>query len=86
MNFLHIKNSVPKQTDFWGNGAIYHCFAEEPDEDGRQYSADLAELEADRAAALGLKVVRAFTAGTLTSRKPATGIGKMTVCRGYING
>lgn len=37
MNFLHIKNSVPKQTDFWGNGAIYHCFAEEPDEDGRQY-------------------------------------------------
>lgn len=60
MNFLHIKNSVPKQTDFWGNGAVYHCFAEEPDEDGRQYSADLAELEADRAAALGLKVVRSF--------------------------
>lgn len=50
----------PVQTNFLGNNAVYHGYAGMPDSDGRVYSEELCELEADRAATLGVRVVRTF--------------------------
>lgn len=50
----------PVQTNFLGNNAVYHGYAGMPDVDGRVYSDELCEIEADRAAALGLRVTRTF--------------------------
>lgn len=58
MRELHLNNSRPVCNDFWGNGAIYHCFAEMPDDANRQYSPKLADIEADRAGKMGLKIAR----------------------------
>lgn len=58
MRNLQLKNSTPVCGDFWGNGAVYHCFAEMPDEENRQYSPKMAELEADRAGKMRLKIAR----------------------------
>lgn len=41
-----------------GNNAVYHGYAGMPDDAGRVYSEELCELEADRAATLGVRVVR----------------------------
>lgn len=57
---LKIKNINPVCSNFWGNGAVYHCYAEMPDDDNRQYTPDLAEVEADRAGAIRLKFARTF--------------------------
>lgn len=43
-----------------GNNAVYHGYAGMPDDAGRVYSEELCELEADRAATLGVRVVRTF--------------------------
>lgn len=60
MTHLTITNQTPVQTNFLGNGAVYHGYAGLPDCDGRVYSETLCELEADRTAALGLKIARTF--------------------------
>lgn len=60
MKQLKILNNTPVCENFWGNGAIYHCYAEMPDANHRQYSQELAELEADRAGQMRLKFARTF--------------------------
>ena len=50
----------PVQTNFLGNNAVYHGYAGMPDKDGRVYNDELCEIEADRAAALGLRITRTF--------------------------
>lgn len=50
----------PVQTNFLGNNAVYHGYAAMPDSDGRVYNEELCEIEADRAADLGLRVARTF--------------------------
>ena len=55
-----IKNTVPVQEDFFGNGAIYHGFASMPDALNRNYSNELCDIEADRAANMKLKIARTF--------------------------
>ena len=57
---LKIKNSIPIQNNFLGHNAVYHGYAGLPDDAGRVYSDELCDLEADRAAALGLKIARTF--------------------------
>lgn len=57
---LKIKNSVPVQKDFMGNGAVYHGYAGMPDNAGRVYSDELCEIEASRAADMKLKIARTF--------------------------
>ncbi len=60
MQKLMIKNTVPVQTNFLGNGAVYHGFANMPDDAGRNYSEALCELEADRAGDMKLKIARTY--------------------------
>lgn len=60
MQILKIKNKVPIQENFIGNGAIYHGFAAMPDNAGRTYSEDLCDMEADRAADMKLKLARTY--------------------------
>lgn len=50
----------PVQTNFLGNNAVYHGYAGMPDKDGRVYTEELCEIEADRIAELGLRVARTF--------------------------
>ncbi len=57
---ITIKNTVPVQENFLGNGAIYHGFASMPDSLGRNYSDELCDTEADRAANMKLKIARTF--------------------------
>lgn len=60
MKTLLIKNTTPIQENFLGHNAVYHGFAGLPDDAGRVYSDELCELEADRAAALGVKIARTY--------------------------
>ena len=57
---IKIDLNNPVQTNFLGNNAVYHGYAGMPDKDGRVYSEELCEIEADRAADLGLRVARTF--------------------------
>ncbi|MBQ3088005.1 MAG: hypothetical protein IJC36_00040 [Clostridia bacterium] len=57
---ITIKNTVPVQENFLGNGAIYHGFASMPDSLGRNYSDELCDTEADRVANMKLKIARTF--------------------------
>lgn len=57
---LKIDFEKPIQNNFRGNNAVYHCYAGMPDNAGRVYSEALCELEADRAAAIGVRVARTF--------------------------
>lgn len=50
----------PVQTNFLGNNVVYHGYAGMPDDAGRVYSDELCEIEADRAAELGVKITRTF--------------------------
>lgn len=58
MTQLTIHNNTPIQENFLGLNAVYHGYANLTDCDGREYSEALCELEADRAADLGLKIAR----------------------------
>ena len=69
-----------------GNNAVYHGYAGMPDDAGRVYSEELCELEADRAATLGVRVVRPFTSGTLGTPKSRYGTGKAKKCRRFTVG
>lgn len=60
MSKLLIKNSIPVQKDFWGNGAIYHGYAGMPDDAGRVYTEEQCEEEARRVGDLRLKIARTF--------------------------
>lgn len=55
-----IRNAVPVTEDFLGNNAVYHGYAGISDDSGREYTEQECELEADRAAALGLKIARTY--------------------------
>lgn len=57
---LKLDLNRPIQQNFMGNNAVYHGYAGMPDDAGRVYSEELCELEADRAATLGVRVVRTF--------------------------
>lgn len=58
MKHLKLENITPIQENFLGHNAVYHGYAGLPDDAGRVYSDELCEIEADRAAALGIKVAR----------------------------
>ena len=60
MEQLMIQNTVAVQENFLGNNAVYHGYAGLSDTAGRIYDEAFCELEADRAAALGLKVARTY--------------------------
>ena len=57
---IKIDLNNPVQKNFLGNNAVYHGYAGMPDKDGRVYSEELCDIEADRAAELGLRVTRTF--------------------------
>ena len=57
---IKIDLNNPVQTNFLGNNAVYHGYADMPDHNNRNYSEELCEIEADRAADLGLRVARTF--------------------------
>ncbi|MBQ9920175.1 MAG: hypothetical protein IJO49_05075 [Clostridia bacterium] len=57
---IKIDLNSPVQTNFLGNNAVYHGFAGMPDSDGRVYSEELCEIEANRAKELGVRIVRTF--------------------------
>ena len=57
---IKIDLNSPVQTNFLGNNAVYHGYAGMPDSAGRVYSEELCEIEADRAAELGLRIARTF--------------------------
>lgn len=57
---IKIDLNNPVQTNFLGNNAVYHGYAGMPDVDGRVYTEELCEIEADRVAELGLRVARTF--------------------------
>ncbi len=58
MKNLKIKNSMPIQEDFWGNGAIYHGYAGMPDDANRVYTEEQCIIEAKRATDMKLKIAR----------------------------
>ncbi len=60
MQKVNLKNIFPVQTNFIGNGAVYHGFAGMPDDAGRVYTAEQCELEADRIANMKLKITRTY--------------------------
>ncbi len=60
MKQFKVNLTKPVQTNFLGLNAVYHGFASVPDKYGRTYPDDWAELEADRAKALGIKIARSF--------------------------
>ena len=60
MKNLKINNKKPIQENFLGFNAVYHGYAGLSDDAGRVYSEEFCELEADRAAALGLKIARTY--------------------------
>ena len=55
---VDLKN--PVQKNFLGLNAVYHGYASIPDKFGHTYSDEWAEIEADRAKELGLKIARTF--------------------------
>lgn len=57
---LSVNFKKPVQQNFLGCNAIYHGFAGLPDCDGRVYTPEQCELEADRAAKMGLKIARTY--------------------------
>ena len=52
--------NAPVQTNFLGNNVVYHGYAGMPDNAGRVYSDELCDIEADRAAELGVRITRTF--------------------------
>ena len=58
MQNLKIKNSVPVQENFMGNGAVYHGYAGMNDDAGRIYTDEQCRIEAKRAADMRLKIAR----------------------------
>lgn len=60
MEKLVINREKAVQDDFLGTNAVYHCFAQVPDHENRHYDDELADLEADRAKDLGIKIARTY--------------------------
>lgn len=73
----------PVQNNFLGLNAIYHGFASMPDSDGRTYSEEWAELEADRAKALGIKMVRTYFKWYAWEEKTKTWNWENGACKGF---
>ncbi len=55
-----LENTKEIQNNFLGLNAVYHGYAGFNDTDGRVYSEKLCDLEADRAADLGVKIARTY--------------------------
>ena len=55
-----LENTQAVQNNFLGLNAVYHGYAGFEDADGRIYSEELCDLEADRAADLGVKIARTY--------------------------
>lgn len=55
---LNADLNSPVHSNFVGNAAVYHGYAGMFDGDGRIYTEEQCELEADRAAELGVKIAR----------------------------
>lgn len=60
MTEVLLKNTTPIQKNFLGFGAVYHGFAGLPDDAGRVYDDKLCDIEADRAADLGVTIARTY--------------------------
>ena len=60
MKHLTVNNQTAVQNNFYGNGAVYHGYAGMPDADGRVYSNEQCNMEADRAGNMRLKLARTF--------------------------
>ncbi len=57
---LEIDNINAVQNNFWGNGAVYHCYAGMPDNAGREYTEEECLIEAERVGKMRLKLARTF--------------------------
>lgn len=57
---LQIDRTTPVQERFLGVSAVYHGFAGMPDDADRVYTEEQCELEADRIAAMGIKIARTY--------------------------
>lgn len=55
---LKVDMEKPVHENFLGNAAVYHGYAGMSDCDGRVYTEEQCEMEADRAAEIGLKIAR----------------------------
>ncbi|MBE6761258.1 MAG: hypothetical protein E7551_03135 [Ruminococcaceae bacterium] len=55
---LNADLNSPVHSNFIGNAAVYHGYAGMEDANGRIYTEEQCELEADRAAELGVKIAR----------------------------
>lgn len=55
---LNADLSNPVHSNFVGNAAVFHGYAGMSDHEDRVYTEEQAELEADRAAAIGVKIAR----------------------------
>lgn len=55
---LNADLNSPVHSNFIGNAAVYHGYAGMDDANGRIYTEEQCELEADRAAELGIKIAR----------------------------
>lgn len=55
---LNVDLAKPVHSNFVGNAAVYHGYAGMADDANRVYTEEQCEMEADRAAELGLKIAR----------------------------
>lgn len=86
MQNLKIKNNIPVQENFLGNGAIYHGYAAMDDHMGRVYTNELCDIEADRAADMKLKFARTFYTWWAWDEEKKLSTGKTELCRHFMHG
>ncbi len=83
MSNLKIKNTLPVQEDFWGNGAIYHGYAGMPDDCGRVYSEEQCAEEARRIKNMRLKIARTFYGWWAWDEKSGTWDWENQTCKAF---
>lgn len=81
-----IFNKTPVQQNFLGLNAVYHGYAGLSDDAGRVYTPQQCDLEADRAAALGLKVARTYYKWYAYDFEKTVGIGIARILRPFAAG
>lgn len=59
-HILKVDLENPVHSNFLGNAAVYHGYAGMSDDADRVYTEEQCEIEADRAAEVGLKIARTF--------------------------
>lgn len=83
MSKLRIENKNPVQTDFWGNGAIYHGYAGMPDDCGRVYTEEQCIEEARRIKEMRLKIARTFYGWWAWDEKTNTWDWENETCKAF---